>query len=85
MGVIECDELDLFFIVQSDKSKSLIMKDKYFDEVPTLIQINREKWAESKFAFKVKVKGEWFLGDFFSDNNGHDVSLSFSKFVKENR
>jgi len=84
MGVIECNELDLITLIQNPTQKMLIVKDDYFDEVPTLIQKDKEKSAEAKFDFKLKVDGEWFLGTFYSDNpDNNEVSLSFSKFVEE--
>ena len=79
MGMINCIELDLSQI--SEISYGVIKKDSFFDEVPTLNQKALEKWAESKFDFKVKIENDWYLGSFYNDNsNVNEVSLSFSKF-----
>jgi len=83
MGLIECKALDLLALISKEDVKSLVVKDEYFDEVPTLIQRDKEKGAEVKFAFKLKIEGEWFLGDFINDNpNLNEVSLVFSKFTE---
>jgi len=79
MGLINCVELDLSQIPEI--AKSLIKKDSFFDELPTLNQKDLEKWAEPIFQFKVKIKGEWYLGSFYNDDPRlKEISLSFSKF-----
>jgi len=79
MGMINCKKLDLRQIPEI--SNSIIKKDSFFDEVPTLNQKILEKWSESKFDFKVKIEGYWYLGSFYNDNSiVNEVSLSFSKF-----
>jgi hypothetical protein len=79
MGMINCMKLNLNQVPEI--SNGIVKKDSFFDEVPTLNQKALEKWAESKFEFKVKVGNDWYLGSFYNDNsNVNEVSLSFSKF-----
>ncbi|MBA3010050.1 MAG: hypothetical protein FP812_07415 [Desulfobacula sp.] len=79
MGLIHCMELDFSQIPEI--SNGIVKKDSFFDEVPTLNQKNLEKWAESKFEFKIKIEHEWYLGSFYNDDSRiNEVSLSFSKF-----
>ena len=79
MGMINCMKLDLSQIPEI--SNGIVAKDSFFDEVPTLYQKDLEKWAESKFDFKVKFGNDWYLGSFYNDNSHvNEVSLSFSKF-----
>lgn len=79
MGLINCVELDLTQVPEI--ATSLIKKDSFFDEVPTLNQKDMEKWAEPVFQFKVKIEGEWYLGSFYNDDPKlTEISLSFSKY-----
>jgi hypothetical protein len=79
MGMINCVKLNLDQIPEI--FNGIIKKDSFFDEVPTLNQKALEKWAESKFDFKLKVGDDWYLGSFYyDDSNVNEVSLSFSKF-----
>jgi len=58
MGLIHCMELNFSQIPEI--SNGIVKKDSFFDEVPTLKQKNLEKWAESKFEFKIKIEHEWY-------------------------
>jgi len=79
MGMINCMRLDLSQIPEI--SNGIVAKNSFFDEVPALNQKDLEKWAESKFDFKVKIGDDWYLGSFYNDNSHvNEVSLSFSKF-----
>ena len=79
MGMINCVKLNLNQV--SEIFNGIIKKDSFFDDVPTLNQKALEKWAKSKFDFKLKVENDWYLGSFYNDDsNVNEVSLSFSKF-----
>jgi len=77
--MINCAKLKLNQVPEI--STGLIKRDSFFDEVPTLNQKDLEKWAETKFDFKLKVGDNWYLGSFYNDDsNVNEVSLSYSKF-----
>ncbi|MCD4676580.1 MAG: hypothetical protein K8S18_11395 [Desulfobacula sp.] len=79
MGMIKCMKLNLNQVPEI--SNGILKKDSFFDEVPTLNQKDMEKWAESKFDFKIKIEGEWYIGSFYNDDpEKNEISLSFSKF-----
>jgi len=61
-----------------ENSNGIIKKDSFFDEVPTMNQRYLEKWAESKFDFKLKVGNDWYLGSFYNDDtNVNEVSCAY--------
>lgn len=81
MGMIECSRELIDNIPIESNAKSKVIIDKYFDEVPTLLQKDYEKWAPPLFSFKVFRNNKWYLGTFYRD--GPNIGLSFSEFINK--
>ena len=80
MGMIWGKEINLKPLV--DIVDGLIIKDDFFNQVPTLEQKDVEKWADCTFNFKFEYEGEWFLASFYEYDDNKKVTLSVTKWTK---
>ena len=81
MGMIWGKRIDHILKALKTITEGMIVKDKFFKEVPELKQKDLHKWSNSIFDFKFKDGVEWYLGQFYKHEKDNKVTLTVTKWV----